>query len=575
MLAVIGQSKHNAAIGLYTIGTVLFCIVLIAGVVMIYNTLNISVMERVRQFGLLRCVGASQSQIRKLVKREGLTITVRAIPAGVILGMLMAFVCTAILKFFNNTIFAEIQLFSVSMPGIAAGVAIGFLTVFMASLIPANKAAQVSPLNAVTNSNEIKISKKTKKGLLSKLFNAETAIGINNAVLKKRTLVLMSCSIGISIIMFLGFNVLIDFMHSSIKTTKPYTPDITLSSEQGISNELFIRFSELEGAKKVYGRMFGYVEATFDATRLTDEYKKAVKGIKIKDNGLLVPPEKSWLISYDKNQLKWAKEDLIAGVLSEEKMNEENGIVAVIRSTRNNNIYMTTVDFKLGDEIYIEAPGGTRKFTVMGILSKVPFDNHELTMTTFITTEKLFTELTGKKEYDAIDLQLRKVNDEETVEKVKSMAYGSMKFMDSRQKNSEMDQLFLTMAVFVYGFVGVIALISILNIVNTMNTSVASKMRYIGVMRAVGMSSSQLNRMVLVEGATYSLSGFVTGSVLGVMLQRWLIVKNFTSFNMTWEFPLIDIVIILLVVALTTVLSVMNPLKRIKQKGISESISSL
>lgn len=70
LLAVIGQSTHKAAIGLYTIGGVLFLIVLIAGVVMIYNTFNISVMERIRQFGLLRCIGASQSQIRKLVQKE-------------------------------------------------------------------------------------------------------------------------------------------------------------------------------------------------------------------------------------------------------------------------------------------------------------------------------------------------------------------------------------------------------------------------------------------------------------------------------------------------------------------------
>ncbi|MDD4503747.1 MAG: ABC transporter permease, partial [Clostridiaceae bacterium] len=44
LLAVIGQSEHKAAIGLYTTGTISFCIVLVAGVVMIYNTFNISVM---------------------------------------------------------------------------------------------------------------------------------------------------------------------------------------------------------------------------------------------------------------------------------------------------------------------------------------------------------------------------------------------------------------------------------------------------------------------------------------------------------------------------------------------------
>ena len=101
LLAVIGQSEHKAATGLYSIGAILFAIVLAAGVVMIYNTFNISVMERVRQFGLLRCVGASRSQIKKLVRREGIAIVLRAIPAGVVLGILMTFACSAVMKLFK------------------------------------------------------------------------------------------------------------------------------------------------------------------------------------------------------------------------------------------------------------------------------------------------------------------------------------------------------------------------------------------------------------------------------------------------------------------------------------------
>lgn len=163
LLAVIGQSTHKAAAGLYTIGGILFLTVLIAGVVMIYNTFNISVMERVRQFGLLRCIGASQSQIEKLVKREGFYITMGAIPIGVFAGMMMTFICSAILKFFNSGIFGLMPLFTVSISGIGAGIAVGILTVFIASLLPAKKAARVSPVNAVTGSSEIKISK-NKKG---------------------------------------------------------------------------------------------------------------------------------------------------------------------------------------------------------------------------------------------------------------------------------------------------------------------------------------------------------------------------------------------------------------------------
>lgn len=574
LLAVIGQSEHKAAVGIYQIGAILFFIVLLAGVVMIYNTFNISVMERVRHFGLLRCIGASQTQIKKIVKKEGLTITFKAIPFGLLAGMMMTFVCCAILKFYNNSLFGDIPLFNISSIGIGAGMVIGFMTVFIASLLPAKKAAQVSPVNAVTGSNEIKISKDRKQGLLTKMLPVEIAMGINNAMMKKRTLFLMSCSIAISIVMFLGFNVFVDFIHSSLKTTKPYTPDITLTSEQGLGRELDARVAGIDGVKRVYGRMFGYVEATFNAERLTGTYKESIGGLQVTDNGLFIPPESSWFISYDENQLKWAKVDLIDGELSEEKMNAQNGIIAVAKNIRN-GISMETANLQRGDKVYIETPSGSKEFTVMGVLRTVPFADSKLNLTTIITTEKIFTELTGKMSYDALDIQLKRKNQEQTINAIKGLLDGSITFLDSRQKNAEMNQTFLTMAVFIYGFVAVIALISILNIISTMNTSVASKTKYLGVMRAVGMSGRQLNKMVLAEAATYGLIGCFTGCILGIMLQRALITNMLTSFQIIWKFPLVQIVLILIITILTTAFSIISPLKRIKAKGISEVIGSL
>jgi putative ABC transport system permease protein len=544
-----------------------------AGVVMIYNTFNISVMERVRQFGLLRCVGASQSQIKKLIRREGFTITLRAIPFGVLAGMLVTFACSVVLKFFNGTIFGEIPLFSISITCIGAGIIVGFLTVFIASFLPAKKAARVSPINAVTGSNDIKISKIRKRGYLTKILHAEIAMGINNATMRKKTLFLMSCSIAISIIMFLGFNVLINFMHASLKTTKPYTPDISLSSEQGISDELYDKLSGLDGVKKAYGRMYGYIDATFDALRLANTYKERM-GITIKDNGLFVPPEKSWLISYDKNQLNWSKADLIVGEISEDKMNENNGVIAVASHLRE-NITTVTANLQLGDKVYINTPAGTKELTVMGILRSVPFNSTELTLTTFITTEALFTDVFGESAFKAVNIQLKRVNDEHTVDTIKGMVDGTVSFHDMRQKNVEINQMYFTMAVFVYGFVAVIALISILNIINTMNTSVASKTRYLGVVRAVGMSCAQLNKMILTEAATYTLTGCLSGCILGVMLQKALIDNFLSSLNVIWKFPLIQIVLILIIAIFVTIISVIGPLKRIRSKGISEVVNSL
>lgn len=571
LLALMMQTNNNTVIKFYAIGGVLFCLVLVTAVIMIYNTFNISVMERVRQFGILRCIGASKKQIERLVRREGIFISLKAIPIGVIAGMIITSICSVILKYYNTQIFGEISIFNFSIVGISLGVIIGFLTVFIASLIPAKKASSVSPVNAVTGSNEIKISKKKKKkkGFLTKVFRVDISLGINNAVTKKKTLFLMSASIALSIVLFMGFNILVNPKALGMTPIKSYTPDISITSKQGISKDMYSKLSSIDGIKRVYGRMTNYVTASFDSEKLTDEYKKNVGGIKIDNKGLFVGAENnSWLMSYDKTQLNWAKEFLTAGELDEDKLNSQNGIIVIEKSIRGNDLVKNT-KLKIGDKIYIKTTKGNKEFTVLGILSSAPQHSESPTMSTFITTEKLFSETVENNKYSTIEMQLN--DKKQDVANIQAMEDSNIKFHDMRQLNSEAQNAFMTIAVFIYGFVGVVVLISILNIINTMNTSVESKTKYLGVMRAIGMSGDQLFRMVLTEAFVYSLSGCMLGCTLGLVLQKTL--GNLILGE--WKFPLLQIVFIFVCYIFITILSVINPLKRIKANSISQVVTTM
>ncbi len=292
------------------------------------------------------------------------------------------------------------------------------------------------------------------------------------------------------------------------------------------------------------------------------------------ENGRFEAPEKSWLISYDQNQLKWAKEDLVAGTLSEETLNRENGVIAVANNIRK-GITSQTADLQLGDKVYINTPAGTKVCTVMGVLRTIPFSDDQLNLTQFIVTEKQFKAITGKDTRMVIDIQLKKKNQEQTITQIKGLLDREISYYDYRQKNRETDQTFLTMAVFVYGFVAVIALISILNIFSVMNTSIASKIRYLGVLRAVGMSGRQLLKMIVAEAGTYCLSGCVIGCILGVMLQKFLAVHFLSAIKIVWSFPWEQLAGVLIVTVFITGLSVIRPLKKIKTQGIAEVVGSL
>lgn len=556
LLALMMQSKNNKVLKIYGIGAAMFILVLITAVVMIYNTFNISVVERIRQFGLLRCIGASKTQIRRLVRRESLLLCLKAVPLGVIAGVIMSFVCSGVLKFYNSNLFGNISVFNISIIGILAGVLTGFLSVFMASLLPAKTASKVSPVNAVTGMGQIYTTKRKKQGILTRILSAEVAIGVNNAINKKRTLVLMSSSIAISIVLFLTFSIMVNPVFLGTNITKAYTADISFTSDSGESSDILNKVAQISGVKNAYGRMDSIVNADFNQSRLTANYNNKTK--------------KSWLLSYDAKQLKWAKDYLVDGTCNEDELNSKNGIIAVRKIHKSIDLVKTT-DFQLGDKVYISNNNKTKEFTVIGIMDYAPYSPDEQIITTFITTEKLFKQVSVDTGYKTIDIQLKSKNQEDTISNIKDIMGNAMTFHDKRQMNTEADNAFITVAVFIYGFICVIALISVLNIINTMNTSIASKTKYLGVMRAVGMSGKQLSRMVLAQAVMYNLTGCLFGCIFGIMLQRKLI----GLLAADWTFPLWQILAIFIVCTLISVFSTVNPLKKIRSKGISETIATL
>ena len=139
----------------------------------------------------------------------------------------------------------------------------------------------------------------------------------------------------------------------------------------------------------------------------------------------------------------------------QEKLNEKHGIIAVAFPVRN-GVSMETAVLQLAIKVYIKTPNGTKEMTVMAILRTVPFNDSKTSITTFVTTEKMFTELTGGSTFIVIDLQLEKSGQERTVSEIRGMIDRSVSLNDHRQKNNEVTQTFMTMAVFVYGFVALL-----------------------------------------------------------------------------------------------------------------------
>lgn len=541
LLATMGQSKDVSMMAIYAVALVLAILVSIAGILMITGSLSSNIAQRTEFFGMLCCLGASKEQVIRFVRREAMYWCKMAVPVGALLGTVIVWILSAVLRFLSPTYFGEMPYFGISFIGLAAGSVIGVITVFLAAGGPAKKAASVSPLTAVSGNASAK--RQIKKAANTYIYRVETALGIHHALGSRKNFILMSCSFAFSIILFLSFSVAVDFMSHAINPLKPYAPDISIISPDNscsIDKALTEEVTVMDGVKRVYGRSFAY-----------DLSIQAQEGVR-----------QAYLISYESCQFDWAEGSLIDGSLLE--VIEGEGILSVYRGENS---------LTEGESLIMDLGKEERQFTVAGVLSDCPFnsaDGEEI----LICSEKTFESLTGMKNYTIIDVQLERNAGDEVVSQIRTLVGEKVTFSDCRLSNAEVKGAMYSFQLFVYGFLGVIALICAFHIMNSIAMSVSARIKQYGAMRAVGMDSGQMLKMVAAEAAAYGVWGVLIGCVAGLPLNWFCFDKMITfRWGAEWYFPVGPLCVIVAVVLGALMLAVYGPAKRIREMSVVDTIS--
>lgn len=542
LLGLMGQSKETTMVEVYLTAAILFILVAMTGTFMIASSFNMSVLERTQFFGLLRCLGATKRQIKRYIRREGLLYCLKAIPVGLLSGSVILWIAIYILNSINSQYLPEIPQLQLSFLGILAGTVIGVLVVMIASSFPAKNAAKVSPQTAVTGNINQANNQNFKKASNIKVFRVDTAMGLRHAFSNKKSMILIAGSFAISIVLFLCFTILITFMNHALSPLKPYAPDLSIT---GNEQEVYLPHSLKEsielisGVEKVYGRMF-----------YTDIPAKDERGSNI-----------ATLVSYDDPQFSWASDVLISGNI--ENVQNGNGVLVDYG-------YSQEFNWEIGDIITLDINGTAQEVTVSGIVSDVPLDssNGEWII---VCSENTFIALTGISSYKVIEIQ----TSTDISEQIRHMIHSDMKLLDMQQHNEEVRAGYFAMAVFVYGFLIVIALVALINIINTINASVSSRINHYGVMRAVGMSGKQLQKVILAEAAAYAITGSIAGAISGLFLHRFFFEMLITSnWGQKWEPPIVVLVVIATAAILTAFLAVISPSRKIKKTSIINVVNA-
>ncbi len=529
-LALLLQSGDSYILKLYLTAALLAVLVVLAGILMITGSLNGSVAWRTEFFGLLACLGASQKQIRRYVRKEALLWCRTAIPWGLGIGVAVVWLLCGILRFFSPVLFEGLPVLGISWVGLGAGTLIGLTTVLLAVQTPARRAGRVPPLTAVSgNGGSVR---RVRHFARTGLFRVDTALGIHHAVGAPGGFVLLSGSFALSIVLFLAFSTLIDFGRHSLRPLKPFAPDLSLESGGGniLSRGLAEELRTYPGVKRVYGRSFAGELPVW-----ADGQEKRID-----------------LISYEAQQFAWAEKALLSG--SVQTAAEGEGALVVYREGNA---------LKEGSLITLDTPWGRQEVRICGVLSDSPFVQEGETELV-ICSEELFARLAGEAGYAVIDVQLYRGAGDEEAQAMRAMAGEGVRLSDRRLSNSETKGAYLSFMLCVYGFMAVILLISVVHIINSISMSVDSRMKQYGVMRAIGMSRAQLIKMVAAEAASYGLAGCAAGCLAGLVLHRMLFEMLVTSrWGTPWQFPGAVLGVILPLAAAAVVLAVWLPAGRL------------
>lgn len=261
---------------LFTVATVVALIIILTSVYCIKNSFNISITEKIRQYGMLASVGATRRQIKSSVKTEAAMLGVVGIPVGTMSGILASLILVKVVNALSAGWLNFALSFHTSLPALILAVILSIATIYFSATGSARRAAKVTPLEAIRNTKEIKIKSAKLKtpAIIGRIWGIGGVISYKNIKRnnkKYRTTVtsIVICSVTfivISYFMSMAFSVV-----GMSYAAADYNIGINMSCKKDIDIEKFSKLlSGIEGAED-YLVGAGY-DFDVDKPKYTKEY---------------------------------------------------------------------------------------------------------------------------------------------------------------------------------------------------------------------------------------------------------------------------------------------------------------
>lgn len=589
---------------LLSLAVIIIVIIAISSIFVIRNSFAISITEKTKLYGMLASIGATSKQIRHNVIFEGFVLGIIGIPAGILLGTGVIYLLVVILNALLGSMLNGIS-FAFALPWWVAVVSavMSAVIILFSTLSSAFRASRIAPITAIRGNNDIKINKKKSyksPKFIKKLFGVGGEIAYKNLKRSKKKYRTTVISIIITVAMFISISTFIEYgLKIAGDHFKDISYNITVHANDKLSYDEYENVykriiadtdinSSIKACENYYGNIVG----------LTDYYTEDAKAAELSGGDLAYVfgvDNKSFKeyvtalgYNYDDvkdkalitNDFKYYNSDniLIKGKEFDLPMNTvvklyPNGTpsyteddIKEIQKTDPDFVYnpddYKSVDLVIYDTINKEVPGSI----VSSIMSTL---NEGSVLVSEDYFKKLFAEdndhTTGVIVIDSAD----PVN---TVEYINNLDIENLDVFNINEQKEQMNAIVLIIAIFAYGFIIVISLIGITNVFNTINTNMRLRSKEFAMLKSIGMTKKEFNRMIRLESLFYGLKSLLIGVPLGLLGGYAIFKATGNTIMLDYSFPTMAVLISIVFVFFVVWLIMKISINKVNKQNIIETI---
>lgn len=513
-------------------------LILLAGYLIIYNIFKISIEKDIRLYGQLKTIGTAPRQIRYMVSRQGMMLSLVGIPAGLVLGWLLGNALQPLVM--ASTSYSETVFIKPNVWVWLFAAAFTLLTVRISCSRPGKIAGKISPVEALKYHGAGSGKKKQKKGKDSR--NRILQMAAANLGRSKGKTVLVILSICLSVILL---NSVLNFTGSMDKETyvnhqtaadfdvrsDEYLKSMTEDYLKVVPRKAAQELAGLEGIKdfsQVYVRMVPDEENTENQADLA-------KVTKI--NGEATPDD---ITKFDRNRMMYGfdenafmRAEVIEGEIDYEKLCSGDYVVANGFLSDRGEYNFDAQEFHAGDKIELDIQGNKKEYTIMAVIGtmnslNMSYSSGGYESITF--AEPVFAQMfpdsqnpihclfdTEEGYFDSINSYMQDYSEKNGLSVLTRLT--------AEEEFKETQGTYNAVGIIVSLILGVIG---VLNLINVIFTGAIARQREFASMRSIGMTKGQLRKLFIYEGIMYAILAGTAGIAISAVVSLTL-VKGLTA----------------------------------------------